>query len=638
MSSNLLPPLDSRSERFAEEVYAERIRTLFEASPWIIATNPLNAAVVAAVLWPSANKTWLLVWVLLTAGATVIRAVLRTRYLRRAPSKNETSLWALRYTVGTTAVGLLWGAAGAVFYEPTFPTQLLIIFVIGGMVAGASGTLALHMPAFVGFSASAVLPTATRLWWEGDWGHIAMGCIAIFFAGAMTLVAANSHRAVGEAFRLRFENQDLLANLSAMQNSLEEANRTLEQRVAERSTALERQTEALRDAQRMESVGLLAGGIAHDFNNLLTIVLGNAEMVAERLGPASPDRASLEHISSAAKRGAMLVRQLLTFSRRQVTAPKVLDLNVVVLDVQPFLSRLIGEHIELRMTLHPAPLPVKADPTQLHQVILNLATNARDAMPSGGRLSIRTELQDEPQPSDNIPQGSYVVLSVQDTGVGMDVETKRMAFHPFFTTKEVGRGTGLGLATVYGIVEGSAGHLAVESEVGRGSSFRVFLPYVADAINDAVIAAPYFSVAKRSANILVVEDEPAVRELTIRTLAIAGFSVIGAENGEHALEVARSFEGHLDLVVTDVVMPKLGGFQLAEKLGRERPGVPILFVSGYIGSESVTIEGLAGPAGFLHKPFTRSELIEKVVELLGDSATSASPAKIQTSNHRNASA
>ena len=359
---------------------------------------------------------------------------------------------------------------------------------------------------------------------EADATYIAMGALAIVYGVAMTLIAAHSNRAVSEAFRLRFENQDLLIRLSAAQVSLEQTNQTLEQRVAERSAALERQTEALHDAQRMESVGLLAGGVAHDFNNLLTVVLGNAELLLADTDPNPHERSRLEEIQSAANRGATLVSQLLAFSRRQVMVRRVLDLNVVVAQVRPLLDRLIGEHIELVVSLADQPLTAQADPTQLQQTIINLATNARDAMAGGGTLTIETALVEGTPAGTTLPPRRYVTLIVRDTGVGMDAVTRRMAFDPFFTTKEVGKGTGLGLATVHGIVEQSGGHVLVESERGQGSCFRVFLPSVVAATIEAATTpaqTPAPVVAHR-ATILVAEDEPLVRAVTARVLQQGG--------------------------------------------------------------------------------------------------------------------
>src|SRR4029453_19311839 len=327
---------------------------------------------VAAVLWPSGDRRLLTAWVATMTVVIIVRAVLRRGYLRAQPSAEETATWARRFVWGAFATGLLWGLGGALFYDPrTLVPQLVLVFAIGGMVAGASGTLALPLPAFLAFAAPAILPVVARLVAEGDVPHIAMGGLGIVYGLAMWLVASNSNWAVTEAFRLRFENQALLARLSAAQVSLEETNQTLEQRVAERGAALERQTEALRDAQRMESVGLLAGGVAHDFNNLLTVVLGSVELLlADTRNPEG--RSRLAEIKSAANRGATLVSQLLAFSRRQVMLRKVLDLNSVCNAVRPFLPHLMAEHNKLVVSLARTSLHVEADPTQLQQTIINL--------------------------------------------------------------------------------------------------------------------------------------------------------------------------------------------------------------------------------------------------------------------------
>jgi signal transduction histidine kinase len=435
-------------------VQAEQIRTLYRQSLAVIAVNPLNAAIVAAVLWPrTAYPGLLLGWVSAMVVVFFIRAGLRRAYLHAQPSVHEHELWARRLVWSALVTGVLWGLAGAVFYDTSaLVSQLLLVFVIGGMVAGASGTLALHVPAFIAFAAAAILPAAARMAAEGDFLHIAMSLLAVVYGVAMWLITAHTARAVTEAFRLRFENHELLARLSAAQVSLEATNRTLEERVAERSAALERQAEALRDAQRMESVGLLAGGVAHDFNNLLTVILGSVEiLLGEKRGPQ--DTSTLEEIRGAANRAATLVSQLLAFSRRQVMMRQVLDVNTVVEEVRPLLTRLIGEHIELVITPAQGPLEVEADPMQLQQTIINLATNARDAMPDGGTLTIATAIVDGVPQGTSFPADRYVMLSVADTGVGMDAATRRLAFDPFFTTKDIGKGTGMGLASVYGIVE-----------------------------------------------------------------------------------------------------------------------------------------------------------------------------------------
>jgi signal transduction histidine kinase/FixJ family two-component response regulator len=604
-------------------VRCELIRTLYRQSVGISVVNPLNAAIVAAVLWPSPYPVLLVGWVIAMAAVTVARVVLRSKYLQVLPPPEQTTPWARRFVTGAVASGLLWGLAGALFYDPRFLAQLLVIFVIAGMVAGASGTLALHLPAFLGFAGAAVLPTAARLLLEGGRLHVAMAVIAIIYGCVMSLVAANTHRAVSEAFRLRFENRELLDQLLRAQISIAEANRTLEQRVADRSLALERQAEALRDAQRMESIGLLAGGVAHDFNNLLTVILGNVELLLGQTHLVSGDADALKEIRQAAQRGAILVSQLLAFSRRQVMVPRILDLNGVVSDVLPLLGPLVGEHIQLAVTMHPAPLAVKADATQLQQVIINLATNARDAMPSGGKLTIETTLMDGTAAGTTLPADRYAVLTVNDTGVGMNDDIKKMAFHPFFTTKEVGSGTGLGLATVKGIVEQSSGHVFVESEPGQGSRFHVYLPWSSAELAESLVAAPDVVITSaRRATILVAEDEESVRELTARCLRAAEFEVIEAEDGERALEAAALHDGPIDLLITDVVMPRLGGLELAKRLVEARPGLPVLFVSGYSREQLPAGGDANAPIAFLQKPYTPTELIQRVSQILPNSLQS----------------
>jgi two-component system, cell cycle sensor histidine kinase and response regulator CckA len=375
----------------------------------------------------------------------------------------------------------------------------------------------------------------------------------------------------------------------------------------------------LLQAQKMEAVGRLAGGIAHDFNNLLTAILGASDLLLEDLSADASGREEVEEIKQAAHRAAALTYQLLAFSRQQVLAPQVLDLNVLVADVEKMLRRLIGEDIELRTVLARDLGAVQADPGQLQQVIMNLAVNARDAMPQGGRLTIETadaEL-DEAYAQAHVPQaGRYVMLAVTDTGIGMNADIKAHVFEPFFTTKEKGKGTGLGLATVYGIVKQSGGYIWVYSEPGQGTTFKIYLPRV-EGVPLPAAPKPVASGSLRgSETVLVVEDEVAVRNLTRRVLEGYGYAVLTTENGHEALQAAQERQGPIHLLVTDVVMPKMGGRELVQRLAPGRPEMKVLYLSGYT-DDAIVHHGVLEPGiAFLQKPFTPQMLARKVREVL----------------------
>jgi signal transduction histidine kinase/CheY-like chemotaxis protein len=605
----------------AAAVKAEQIRTIHRQNPWVIAFSPLDAAIVGAFLWWSIVPRALIVaWVLATTLVTAVRSFLRRRYMAEAAP--DVDRWARRFVAGAAVQGLLWGV-GSVVLLPSGVVggpQLILMFVIAGIAAGGAGTLATYLPACFLFTSLAVVPLAVRFLVVGDAMHVTMGALGGLYVIALMAVAVNTNRSISEAFRLRFEKEALLARLSGAQTSLEEANRVLERRVEERSRELRRQDEALQEARRLESIGLLAGGVAHDFNNLLTVILGNAAVLEDDPASARAVDGPLAEIRGAAERAAALVSHLLASSRRQPREVRVLDLNLVLSEAHRLLSRLIGEHIELDVALAPGPLPVAADRGQLEQVIVNLATNARDAMPGGGRLSLSTELVEVgvggSPVAPGLPAGTYVMLSARDTGVGMDPETMRLAFHPFFTTKEVGRGTGLGLATVNGIVEQSGGRVFVESAPGQGSAFRVLLPRTdASATTESPVTQE--KLALRAATALLAEDEPLVRGVISRALLGAGFTVLEASNGEEALALADSYAGMIDLLVTDVVMARMGGPTLAKKLTEQRPGIAVLFISGYSATAALPAPGTVENVDYLPKPFTASVLLTRVWRLLG---------------------
>jgi PAS domain S-box-containing protein len=375
----------------------------------------------------------------------------------------------------------------------------------------------------------------------------------------------------------------------------------------------------LHQAQKLEAIGQLAGGVAHDFNNLLTVITGRSHLALAQLPADHALRRHIELIQTTAERAAALTRQLLAFSRKQVLEPKVLDLNAVVTGLAPMLRRLIGEDLEFAAVPAPELGAVKADPSQLEQVILNLAVNARDAMPQGGKLTIETgnmELDDAyTRRHLGASAGHFVMLAVTDTGHGMDAAVKARIFEPFFTTKEPGKGTGLGLATVFGIVKQSGGSIEVYSEPGQGTTFKVYLPRVDEAVDEtAPAAAP--TLARGSETILLVEDDDEVRALARETLDENGYVVIPAADPAEALRLVSSHAGPIHLLVTDVVLPQLSGRGLAERLTPEHRDLRVLYMSGYTDDAIVRHGVLEEGAAFLQKPFTPHTLLLKVREVL----------------------
>jgi PAS domain S-box-containing protein len=386
-------------------------------------------------------------------------------------------------------------------------------------------------------------------------------------------------------------------------------------------TAVKKLEEQLRQSQKMEAVGRLAGGVAHDFNNILTAMIGYCQLALDDLATDHPARSNVEEIAAAAERAASLTRQLLAFSRKQTLLPTVLDLNAVVGDLDKMLRRLIGEDIGLVTKLVPGLGSVRADRSQLEQVILNLAVNARDAMPRGGQLIIETAhatLDDHrARFHEDIKPGDYVMLAVTDTGSGMSDEVKARLFEPFFTTKPQGQGTGLGLATCYGVIKQSGGHINVYSELGRGTTFKVYLPRVTGRA-EAMPTVPTVTTARGgSETILLVEDDSAVRALSARLLRAKGYAVIEANNGQEALRVASEQpDKRIALLLTDVIMPEMGGRDLAERFHAVRPDTKVLFCSGYT-HEAIDRNGELEPGvAFLQKPFTPLALASKIREVL----------------------
>jgi PAS domain S-box-containing protein len=414
-------------------------------------------------------------------------------------------------------------------------------------------------------------------------------------------------------------------------------------------TERKRLEDQLRHSQKMEAVGQLAGGVAHDFNNLLMLIQAHNENLRERFAADDPARKDASEIENAVTRAASLTAQLLAFSRKQVLRPKVLDLNVVLADVSEMLHRLIGENIEVKIVPGRPLGRIKTDPSQMEQVILNLAVNSRDAMPDGGKLTIETcnvQLDDNgSRIHDGAPAGKYVLLSVSDTGIGMDRETRAHIFEPFFTTKEPGKGTGLGLATVYGVVKHSDGWIWVDSEPGRGTTFKIHLPRVEESpvegcgvedleVEESLVSQSRLEEPKRqqklagkpvlsampkgTETVLVVEDQDGIRDIVRESLRRNGYKVLIAVDGNEALKMADAYPDPIHLLVTDLVMPNIGGRELAQRLTPLRPGMKVLFMSGY--SESSALDDEDADATILQKPFSLDALVRNVRRVLDEPA------------------
>jgi signal transduction histidine kinase/ActR/RegA family two-component response regulator len=393
----------------------------------------------------------------------------------------------------------------------------------------------------------------------------------------------------------------------AVRRAMKEAEATHERKKLE---------EQFRHAQKMEAVGRLAAGVAHDFNNLLTAIIGYTELMQRLLPEGSPAMRDSGEVLDAAERAAALTRQLLLFSRQQVQEPRVFDLNHLVSNTDRLLRRLIGTDVDLRTALAADLAPIKADPGQIEQVLMNLAVNARDAMPSGGRLTIETSnVEVDPHYHSALPPGRYVVLSVADSGCGMSPETQSRIFEPFFTTKEVGKGTGLGLSTVHGIVQQGGGHVEVSSELGVGTVFKVFLPSAAAgaALEDR---AERELPTRGHETVLVVDDDPHVRNVVVRMLRHGGYAVLEAAEPGDAMSCAHEHAARIDVILTDVMLPAMNGPELARGLRRLHPEAKVLFMSGYT-DHAILHQGLLGSdAAYLPKPFTAEALLRQIRKLL----------------------
>lgn len=420
---------------------------------------------------------------------------------------------------------------------------------------------------------------------------------------------------------IRKDGQKVLLEVSARLIQSEGKKKGV-QGIARDVTERRRLENLVRQSQKLEAVGRLSGGLAHDFNNLLCVISGHTELLSERLPVEHPGVKNLAQIKKAVNSASTLVRQLLAFSRKQVFYPQTLDLNKTVLETEKLLGRLIGEHIQFSYKLHPSLWQVRVDPVQIEQIIVNLALNAQDAMPHGGRLSIQTEnveLTESSRPDrPNLPAGSYALLAISDDGPGMDEYARTRVFEPFYTTKELGQGAGLGLATVYGIVKQSGGTITVHSGPGRGTTFKIYFPRVDQEGLKPPDDTRRAESCAGTETVLLVENAEPLRALAREFLKGGGYAVLEAENGKEAIRIAKAFGGPIHLLLTDVIMPEMGGKELAEQLKSLRPTTKILYMSGY-SDDAIAQSGIrVVEMVFLEKPFTRDVLLRKVRRILDE--------------------
>jgi signal transduction histidine kinase/CheY-like chemotaxis protein len=562
------------------------------------------------------------------ATVTLGRAALVYQYWRSPDTDTSADRWSRRYGIGVALAGLGWGAAGIILYPPnSIPHQVFLIFMLGGMAAGAVAVLTSRMEIFLVFFLPTLLPSIGQVARQPGELHLTMGGVMLIFMLALLFTARRLHGTIVSSLTLRTENTGLVQYLTSVNVQAEQLNKELKGEIQQRKqteAALQASQEQLLQSQKMDAIGQLAGGIAHDFNNLILVINGYSELLLDELKSDDKKRLKVEQIKQAGERAAALTHKMLAFSRRQVTHPRPIDLNMVVSSIAPMLSRLIGESIHFITKLPPVG-HVKADPMQIEQVIMNLALNARDAMPCGGTLTIETSNIELDYVYTGQHQGSqagsYVQLTVRDTGIGMNADTKRRIFEPFFTTKEVGKGTGLGLSVVYGIIKQSGGYIEVTSEPQAGSLFTVYLPRLSSTVALSPLPVRGPTLATGRERILVVEDERAVSKLISSMLVQQGYDVIDTSNGDEALRTVEQTGTTIHLLIADLVMPRLGGVELAQRLRLQRPHVKVLYISGYSDEALLRQEGLPAGADFLQKPFTPQVLSCKVREVLDKTGT-----------------
>jgi signal transduction histidine kinase len=592
------------------EIYASQVRAVYQHMPMILAVNVVNSALVALVLASYMGQTWWWMFFAAVVACNAVRALAWSWY--RLLRKPATTRWGMFAAIGSGLSGLLWGAASTLFLSENIVERTFMAFVVGGMCVCALVALSTYLPALIGFVFLAALPLAASFLLAGETVYVAMGCMAILFVAAVTFAAHHFNRAFVSGVRTNLSLDERTKELTKRTEELTAANSRLESEIAQRKAA----EDQLHQARKMEALGQLTGGIAHDFNNLLTVAYGSLELLEHRI---SDERGLhlLQNAQGAMSRGAKLTGSLLAYARKQHLEPVLADINSIVVDVTDLLRRTIGDTIEIRYTLANALWPTVIDTNQIETALLNVATNARDAMPSGGVLLVETA--NIPTGSDGFPEDAAgqdsVLVSMTDTGTGMSPEVIERAFDPFFTTKEVGKGTGLGLSTVFGVVRQSGGTVRIHSRVGEGTTVQIYLPRASGRSiarredESSVIAQP-----GADAHIHVVDDDPAVRWVTVECLREMGHLVAEADSGQSALTILERGDP-FDLLVMDVVMPGLSGPDTVRLARRIRSDLKVLFVTGYDDSSATAGKDSTDP--LIMKPFKPTILAEAVRNALG---------------------
>jgi CheY-like chemotaxis protein/nitrogen-specific signal transduction histidine kinase len=597
--------------RTSEPARIQEIRVLFEqggAVPW---ANLTIGGLLVWALWNDAPHLQLLGWLAAVVALNLLRLAFHRRFVRERPSDAEVGMWGRRFVAGSTCSGVLWGLAAVAFFSPeSLVAEALLTFAIGGMIAAAAGTLACHLPAFYGFCACSLGPLALRVLTEGDRMHVGMGAMLLVYGVVMLRVARNNHQALAHAFGLSRENALLLERVSLSEHDLRDSNRTLEQRVQERTRELECQTHALQRAQRLEVAGRLAGGLAHDFNSLLTVITNNAAQLKDTQSLDEQGRVAAAETLQAGRRGVALIRHLLAVSRQKQAEPRVFQLNSLISEWSTLLGHILGEGFGIRLDLTEDPTLVYADPAQVEQVLVNLVAGSRSGLSSSGQLSLSTRIAPVPE-SAGLPAGTYVSLSVERT----ESDTKR-SINPYLSLETDGRSSSMGLSTAVEIAQGWGGRVSIEHEDHSSVRFQVLLPAPAASLALLPLEREPTAAGPRDATILVVDDEPTLRSVIRRCLTREGYTVLVAEDGEQAFELAAREEASIDLLITDVVMPGLTGLELAEKLKPLRPDMAVLFISGFTFDAAMPPADTARGTAYLPKPFDTKALTTKVQELL----------------------